>query len=294
MTSALFSALSGLQTHEAWISVIGNNIANASTPGFKSSRAVFSDQFSQTLRFASLPSGSLGGRNPMQLGLGAQLADIGRNMDQGVLTNTGRTFDLALNGRGFFMVTDGINSLYTRVGTFGLDATSRLVDQRTGFRVMGLNGQPINLDTTSLFPPRETNGISFAGNLPAVVSGPLAQVMTTSSGMLDGTPAVLSGSIAGPYAIPSGSTYTMELIVNGGAPQTVSVTNSTGTVDAIDVANSINALSGAGVTASVNGSNQLVWMVAFDPARWAIRGVGGIVILLVSQAPTSIAEVSAE
>ncbi|MCC6408088.1 MAG: flagellar hook-basal body complex protein [Planctomycetes bacterium] len=256
MSSALFSALSGLQAHESWITVIGNNLANASTPGFKSSRALFSDQFSQTLRYASLPSGSLGGRNPMQVGLGVQLADIGRNMDQGVLASTGRTFDLALNGRGFFQVTDGINTLYTRVGTFGLDATSRLVDQRTGFRVIGLDGQPIDLDTTSLFPPAETDAVSFAGNLPAVVEGPLAQVMTTSSGLKDGTPATIS-SAAGPYAVPVGSTYTFELVVNGGAPQTVSVTNTGAGVDATDVVAAINALSNSGVVASVTGSNEV-------------------------------------
>ncbi|HEX6243761.1 MAG TPA: flagellar hook-basal body complex protein, partial [Polyangiales bacterium] len=136
MASSLFTALSGLKTHEDWISVIGNNLANSNTTGFKSSRAIFSDQFSQTLRFASLPSGSLGGRNPMQIGLGVQLADIGRDFGQGALATTGRTFDLALNGEGHFMLSDGLNTLYSRVGTFGLDATSRLVDQRTGFRVL--------------------------------------------------------------------------------------------------------------------------------------------------------------
>ena len=90
MASSLFTALSGLKAHEGWISVIGNNLANANTPGFKSSRAIFSDQFSQTLRFASLPSGSTGGRNPMQVGLGVTLADIGRDMSQGALSKIGR------------------------------------------------------------------------------------------------------------------------------------------------------------------------------------------------------------
>ncbi len=274
MTSALFSALSGLQAHESWISVIGNNLANASTPGYKSSRAVFSDQFSQTLRFASLPSGSLGGRNPMQLGLGVQLADIGHNMDQGVLTNTGRTFDLGLNGQGFFIVSDGNNTLYTRVGTFGLDATSKLVDQRTGFRVIGLNGQPIDLDTTSPFPPAATTTTSFAGNLPAVVNGPLAQVMTTSTGLKDGTPASLS-SAAGPFNVPVGSTYTMDLVVNGGAPQTVSVTNSGAGVTANDVVNAINSISNLGAVASVNGSGAVQIDTVKTGAATTIKVVPG-------------------
>jgi flagellar hook protein FlgE len=253
MPSSLFTALSGLQAHENWISVIGNNLANSNTPGYKSARAVFSDQFSQTLRFASLPSGNLGGRNPMQLGLGVQLSDIGRNFDQGSLTSTGRTFDLALNGRGHFMVTDGTTSLYTRVGTFGLDATSRLVDQRTGFRVLGLNGQPINLDTTSLFPPSDTSQISFAGNLPATITGPLAQVLTTASAFKQGTSATLTGTDnSNAFSVPVGETWTMDIIVDGGAPQTVSLAGQAAPYTAQDVANLINGLV-TGVTASDNG-----------------------------------------
>jgi flagellar hook protein FlgE len=255
MTSALFAALSGLKANESWINVIGNNLANASTPGFKSSRAIFSDQFSQTLRFASLPSGTLGGRNPMQIGLGTQLADIGRDMGQGALTNTGRTFDLAMNGTGHFMVTDGINTLFTRVGTFGLDATSKLVDQRTGFRVLGLDGQPIDLDTTSLFQPKGTAQTGFAGNLPAEITGPLAQTMTTSAAFMEGTAASLTGASGGPFAIPAGQTWTMDLVVNGSAPQTVAVTSVGGTVTALEVANAINALPSSGVTASVAAGN---------------------------------------
>ena len=260
MASSLFTALSGLKAHESWISVIGNNLANANTPGFKSSRAVFSDQFSQTLRFASLPSGSLGGRNPMQLGLGVQLADIGRDFGQGALANTGRTFDLALNGQGHFMLSDGTTSLYSRVGTFGLDATSRLVDQRTGFRVLGLNSQPIQLDTTSLFPPTETESISFAGNLPAEVSGPLAQELTTSAALQTGTPAQLAGTSSTPdsFAVPVGQTFTMDVSVNGGAPMTVSLPGQAAPYSAADVAVLINAMPGSGLVASdVGGQVQL-------------------------------------
>jgi flagellar hook protein FlgE len=255
MTSALFAALSGLKANESWINVIGNNLANSSTPGFKSSRAVFSDQFSQTLRFASLPSGTLGGRNPMQIGLGTQLADIGRNMGQGALTNTGRTFDLAINGFGHFMLSDGIGTYYTRVGTFGLDATSTLVDQRTGLRVLGLDNGPIVLDTTSFFPPAPTSETTFAGNLPAEITGPLAQTMSSSTAFKSGTKASLTGSTAGPFAIPIGQTWTMDLVVDGGSPQTVAVTSATGTVTAQDIVDAINALPSSGVTASVAPGN---------------------------------------
>ncbi|HTF89127.1 MAG TPA: flagellar hook-basal body complex protein [Planctomycetota bacterium] len=251
MTSALYSALSGLQAHEGWIGVIGNNLANASTSGFKSSRATFADQFSQNLRFASLPTGTTGGRNPVQMGLGVTLADIGRDMSQGALTNTGRVFDLAMSGRGNFMLSDGINTLYTRVGTFGLDGTSRLVDQRTGYLVLGQNGQAIDVDSTSLFPPSATTTATFTGNLPAEVTGPLAQVLTSTSAFADGTQASVSGSVNGPYTIPAGETWTMDLVVSGGAPQQVAVPSVTGTVTALDIVNAINALPSSGVTAAV-------------------------------------------
>ena len=259
MTSSLFTALSGLQANEDWISVIGNNLANASTPGFKQARAVFSDQFSQTLRFASLPSGTLGGRNPMQIGLGVKLADIGRNFSQGTLNNTGRTFDLAINGQGHFQLSDGINTVYTRVGTFGLDATSRLVDQRTGYRVLGLDGQPISLDTTSQYPPAQTNQISFAGNLPAEVTGPLAHILASTGSMMEGSPAnLLASNATNSFTVPVGQTFTMELVVNGGAPQLVSLPGQAAPYTALDVANAINALPNVGLTAAdVGGAVQL-------------------------------------
>jgi flagellar hook protein FlgE len=204
MSNSLYTALSGLQSHEGWISVIGNNLANASTPGYKSSRAVFADLFSQTLRYASLPSGSVGGRNPMQVGLGVQLADIGRDFAQGALTSTGRVFDLALSGGGHFMLGDGTGTFYSRVGTFGLDALNQLVDQRSGYRVLDPRGQGITLDTTSLFPPSRTTSIDFSGNLPAQVGGPLAQVLTGGSAFLQGTSAAFTGS-AGRTRSPSPS-----------------------------------------------------------------------------------------
>ncbi len=254
MVNSLFTALSGLKTHQDWLGVIGNNLANSNTPGFKSSRAVFSDLFSQTLRFGSQPGTTAGGRNPVQVGLGTQIADVSRNMNQGALTATGRPFDLAMNGNGWFVVSNGPDSFYTRVGTFGLDGSGTLVDQRTGFQVIGMNNQRIRLDTSSAFPPSATMQVDFAGNLPADVTGPLAQVQTTASGLMEGTSAQVLGGLAEPFDMTAG-TFSMDIIVNGGAP--VTLTMGPGTYQAIDVANAINAL-GAGVTATdVGGQVQL-------------------------------------
>jgi flagellar hook protein FlgE len=242
MASSLFTALSGLHAHETWISIIGNNLANASTPGFKSSRATFSDQLSQTLRFARGASGGSGGLNPMQIGLGVTLADIGRSFEQGALTATGRTLDLALDGGGLFALSDGTRTFFTRVGTFGLDGAGNLVDQRTGHRVLGLGGQPITLDTTSPFPPQASGEIVFAGNLPAQVTGPLAEVLAMVNGLQEGTPAAITGSDASDsFAIPVGETWTLEVVVDGGAPQRVRIPGRAVPYTAAEIAARINA-----------------------------------------------------
>lgn len=252
MSSSLYAALSSLQAHQSWIDLIGNNLANSNTPGFKDSNAVFSEQFAQTLNYASAPSTGRGGQNPTQIGLGVRFAATSRNFSQGALTTTGRVFDLALQGNGFFAVRNGLQNLYTRAGSFGLDAQHFLVDQRTGDQVISPAGDAIQIDTDSLLSPSATTTAQMSGNLPKTVTGPLAEVLTSSSAFADGSPASLTSSSAGPYTIPTGETWTMKITVNGSAPQTVSVTSATGTVTAQDVVDQINTLEG--VSASVNGS----------------------------------------
>lgn len=255
MSSSLFSALSGLQAHQSWIDVIGNNLANSNTPGFKSTSATFADEFSRTLQYAQGPGTGRGGKNPVQIGLGVRIADTARNFAQGGLTNTGRTFDVAMQGNGFFAVSNGLQNLYTRVGTFGLDALHNLVDQRTGLSVLSPTGAPITVDVDSRLAPRATTTAEVAGNLPKVVTGPLPEVLTASEEFAEGSPAQLTSSNSGPYTIPAGETWTMRVTVNGGAPQIVNVTSVTGTVTAADVATAIDALND--VSASVNGSGQV-------------------------------------
>jgi len=253
--SSLFTALSGLQAHQQWIDVLGNNLANSNTPGFKTSRVSFSDHFSRTLQFASGPGVSTGGRNPTQIGNGVRLADIGRNFSQGALTNTGRRFDLAIQGRGFFTLSGNGGNLYTRVGTFGLDSTRNLVDVRSGLRVVGTNGQPITIDADSLFPPQATANMSFKGNLPAVVSGPLPEVLQGQTAMVEGANATLASTGTGPFTVPVGETWTLEVQVNGGVVQTASVTSTTGTVTATEIATAIDLLDD--VSSAVNGTGQI-------------------------------------
>lgn len=257
MPSSLFSALSGMTAHQKWIDVIGNNLANANTPGYKVSRATFASTFSQTMRFASAPTGTRGGINPTQVGLGVSLASTDRSFNQGALTNTGRIFDLALEGKGFFALTNGDQRFYTRVGTFGLDAQQNLVDQRTGMQVLDPTGSVVNVDTEELFPPSATRAMNIQGNLPAVVTGPLAEVLTGTTSLEEGASASLTGGATGPFPVTAGATYTMEVVVSGGAPKLVTVTDSDsdGFLQTADVAAAIDGLTEVSAT---NAGGQVV------------------------------------
>jgi len=257
MTTSFIAALGALRANQSWIDVIGNNLANSSTPGFKGSRALFSDLFSITYRPGTPPTGALGGTNPLQQGLGVQLASVDRRLNQGALNTTGRTFDLALQGRGYFALTDGTQTLYSRVGAFGLDGSGNMIDLRSGFRVLDAAGQPFTIDTRDVFPPSATTSIGFAGNLPRTVTGPLAEVLTSSSAFQEGTAAAMTGTGAGPFTIPAGETWTMELTLNGGAPQDVSIAGTGAALAAQDVVDAINAQT-EDVVASVGTGGQIV------------------------------------
>ncbi|MCB9916261.1 MAG: flagellar hook-basal body complex protein [Planctomycetes bacterium] len=276
MSTALFTALSSLKAHQDWIDVIGNNLANTNTPGFKGSRVSFADNFSRALGLAQGPTGLLGGVNPSQIGQGVNVGAISRNFQQGALTETGRTFDLAMQGRGFFALTNGTLDLFTRVGTFGLDAAKSLVDLATGYRVLGPTGSAITIDTDALYPPKASETVELAGNLPAEVTGPLSEVLTGASGLKHGYPATLAGTVSGTIAIPAGETWTMEVVVNGGAPQTVEVNGAAGGVTVASIAAAIDALSD--VNATVNGSGFVELTSTFTGAEVTLKvnpGEGG-------------------
>src|SRR5262245_16085547 len=134
MSTALTAALSGLRVHQFYLDVVGNNLANASTTGYHSSRVTFADLLSQTLSFGSGPTSTLGGIDPSQIGLGVGVHSVDINDLQGALDNTGRPFDLALQGQGFFVLNSGSKNVFTRAGAFGIDKANFLVDTSTGYR----------------------------------------------------------------------------------------------------------------------------------------------------------------
>ncbi|HVB10872.1 MAG TPA: flagellar hook protein FlgE [Bacillota bacterium] len=177
------AAVSGLQMHQMAMDAIGNNIANVSTPGYKSSTVDFAELFTQTLQGATAPTPTSGGIAPAQIGLGVGLGGIDVNTTQGSLQVTGNNLDLAIQGDGYFVLKNGAGQqVYSRVGNFSIDASGHLVQKGTGDLVLGwaaTNGtvpstssQPtsltIPLDTTVV--PTATTGISFAGNLNALTA----------------------------------------------------------------------------------------------------------------------------
>jgi len=166
MSSSMNSAVSGLKTHQTMLDVTGNNIANVNTTGFKAGRVSFSDVLSQTISGATAPTGSSGGTDPQQVGLGVRTGAITNLFTQGGLQTTNNATDLAIQGEGFFVLADGEVDYYTRAGAFEVDAAGYLVDSVTGYRVQGASGDIVISSTTSS-APQATALATFGGNLDA-------------------------------------------------------------------------------------------------------------------------------
>lgn len=177
MMRSLFSGVSGLKAHQTRMDVIGNNIANVNTTGYKSKALNFSDMLYQTTQAASGPNANAGtgGINPRQIGLGVKTAAINTTITQeGATQSTGNPFDLKLTGEAFFVVSDGTNTYYTRDGSFDVDEAGNLCMASTGYIVQGwgvdANGDIIqgavgNLNVMS------RNSYSAASTTAATVSG---------------------------------------------------------------------------------------------------------------------------
>jgi flagellar hook protein FlgE len=181
-TTAMFTALSGMNAHTRRLETIGNNIANVNTNAFKSSRMLFATQFSRTLSGGTAPEDVLGGTNPKQIGHGVLVAGTQKDFRTGSISPTGDPRDLAIDGNGLFAVRRGQDTLFTRVGSFRQDAQNNLVTI-DGDRVMGypvdaqFNIQrgglvPINIPVGTLTLAQATQNVRFAGNLNA--SGEIA------------------------------------------------------------------------------------------------------------------------
>ncbi len=134
---SMFAGVSGLKNHQTRMDVVGNNISNVNTVGFKGSRVTFAEMMNQTLQGAQAPQDNRGGINPQQIGLGVDLASIDTDQTQGSLESTGISTDLAIDGDGFFRVNDGQQDFYTRAGNFTVDNNGNLVSSSNGYKVQG-------------------------------------------------------------------------------------------------------------------------------------------------------------
>ncbi|MEG0370827.1 MAG: flagellar hook-basal body complex protein [Clostridium sp.] len=147
MIRSMYSGISGMKNQQVKMDTIGNNIANLSSTAFKGSRVTFKDALTQTIQSASGPTFAVGGSNPRQVGLGMAVSSVDKDMRQGTLQPTGRATDIAVQGSGYFMVSNGAEIYYTRDGSFTLDRFGDLVTAE-GLRVIGTtDGKrgPINL-----------------------------------------------------------------------------------------------------------------------------------------------------
>ncbi|ECQ5212671.1 flagellar hook protein FlgE [Campylobacter coli] len=187
MMRSLWSGVSGLQAHQVAMDVEGNNISNVNTTGFKYSRADFGTMFSQTVKIATAPTDGRGGSNPLQIGLGVSVSSTTRIHSQGSVQTTDKNTDVAINGDGFFMVSDdgGLTRYLTRSGDFKLDAYGNFVNN-AGFVVQGWN---INWDDQTIDSSRSPQNIFIdpGMHIPAAKSTEVAIKANLNSGLNIGT-----------------------------------------------------------------------------------------------------------
>lgn len=183
MLQAMYNGVSSLEAHQKRINVIGNNIANVNTTGYKAERVTFQDQLSQTIQGASKGDGvNVGGTNPIQLGLGVKVGSIDILTEQGGLQSTSRPTDLAVQGNGYFMLGDSGGTKYTRDGSFSIDSNGDLVSAAGGSYVLGWKADAKGkIDTSKQIDPSShlsipiggltltspTDIVTYAGNLSA-------------------------------------------------------------------------------------------------------------------------------
>lgn len=195
MSRSLFSSASGLLSHQRKLDVVANNLANVNTTAYKAQRIAFADLIYQTLSSGNGTSTDkrLAGTNPSQIGNGVRVASISRNFEQGVLQITGGSFDFAIEGGGFFAVSNNANTYYTRDGQFTLNAKGYLTIANTGMLVQrsGTVGEPaegtigfqepgdtsIKIPIGAVVPGKQTTKATFAGNIPASAKPPAAEVL---------------------------------------------------------------------------------------------------------------------
>lgn len=195
MLQALLAGVASIKAQQTRMNIIGNNLSNVNTTAYKGSRVTFQDMIAQTIRGAARPTTNLGGTNPIQFGLGVLIGGTDVNNEQGSLNATNRPTDLAIQGNGYFMVSNGDRVAYTRDGAFDLDANGDIVHRATGERLLGWSADSASgtIDVNDVVGPQSalnipigsrtavqvTTNAVFAGNLDAretITAAPLPAI----------------------------------------------------------------------------------------------------------------------
>ena len=278
MANALLTGVSGLIAHQRMLDVIGNNLANLNTTAYKSQRTLFADLLYQTLRPASSSSSTdIGGLNPIQIGSGVSMTQVDRNFAQGNLEATGSLLDFAMQGEGFFVMSDGVQNVFSRAGSFVLDEGGKLVDPTSGYPIQrfGTVGEPdgvnpgfqvpgdlgIVIPFGASIPGEPTSNVALTGNLDAGAIGPLAEVHTSISPYLEGgaaaTVATLLNNLDSNVAAYGGADA---IQISGSETDGTPIATSLAVGAATTLGDLLSAISAAysGATASLDANGNLV------------------------------------
>jgi flagellar hook protein FlgE len=277
MMRSLYAAVSGLKNSQTYMDVIGNNIANVNTVGYKSSSVTFQDMLSQTLQGASGASGTKGGTNPMQVGLGVSLASISTNFSDGSTQSTGVANDLAISGQGFFVVGTAQNQMYTRDGSFTTDSQGNFLTS-SGQKVLGWQAnssgavdtsQPITglqIPVGSSMPAKVSSTITLTGNLngSATALDTATVLSDANTALTDATTLqTAAGALKGAYAPLTATTQGLvnqakldadTAVTKATAAQTAAAALAAGTGTAAAALAAANAASTAATTAASSAS----------------------------------------
>lgn len=267
---SLWSGVSGLQAHQVAMDVEGNNISNVNTTGFKYSRADFGTMFSQTVKIATTPTDGRGGQNPLQIGLGVSVSSTTRIHSQGSVQTTDKNTDVAINGDGFFMVSDdgGLTNYLTRSGDFKLDAYGNFVNN-AGFVVQGWN---INWDDQTIDSSRSPQNIFIdpGMHIPAAKSTEVAIKANLNSGLNIGTS---STNLYGLDSVHGWNTKTNKAEDENDTGTTQFYTTSKNSVEVTEKGVDAGALFNASGTGLNLRDGQGIW-VSYADAKYSTNKVG--------------------
>lgn len=267
---SLWSGVSGLQAHQVAMDVEGNNISNVNTTGFKYSRADFGTMFSQTVKIATAPTDGRGGSNPLQIGLGVSVSSTTRIHSQGSVQTTDKNTDVAINGDGFFMVSDdgGLTNYLTRSGDFKLDAYGNFVNN-AGFVVQGWN---INWDDQTIDSSRSPQNIFIdpGMHIPAAKSTEVAIKANLNSGLNIGTS---STNLYGLDSVHGWNTKTNKAEDENDTGTTQFYTTSKNSVEVTEKGVDAGSLFNASGTGLNLRDGQGIW-VSYADAKYTINTTG--------------------